>query len=88
MLSSQLTRTVVDVEIVRPSAHEWEVHLTSSHACVGFVTRMGSVYETIDVLPPYEVDLCGGLEEALQEIYDTLNEANAPLLSVYGAGRG
>ena len=59
MLSEQLTRPVVDVRIEHPAADEWEVHLAGGGASVGYVTRLGSVYESIDVLPPYEVRLSG-----------------------------
>ncbi|MCS5721026.1 hypothetical protein N1028_02080 [Herbiconiux sp. CPCC 203407] len=85
MTGTRFGGVIVDVEVAHPTRDEWEVHLTSSWACVGFVTRMGSVFESIDVLPPYEVGLCGDLEEALQVIYATLGDSNAPLLSAYSA---
>jgi hypothetical protein len=86
VVDSQLTRTIVDVEVVHPTADEWEVHLADGGACVGFVTRLGSVFEYIDVLPPYEVFLCHELEEALAEIYATLGDDNAAILAAYRFG--
>jgi hypothetical protein len=86
VVGRQLTRTIVDVEVVHPTANEWEVHLADGGACVGFVTRLGSVFEYIDVLPPYEVFVCRDLEEALSEIYATLGDDNAAILSAYRAG--
>ncbi|WP_291041264.1 hypothetical protein [Herbiconiux sp.] len=84
MLSEQLTRPVVDVRIEHPAADEWEVHLAGGGASVGYVTRLGSVYESIDVLPPYEVRLSGSLEGALESIYVTLTPENGRLLEAYG----
>jgi hypothetical protein len=85
VLSEQLTRPVVDVRIEHPAADEWEVHLAGGGASVGYVTRLGSVYESIDVLPPYEVRLSGSLEGALETIYVTVSAANEPLLMAYAA---
>lgn len=81
MLSEQLTRPVVGVRVEHPAADEWEVQLAGGGGTVGFVTRLGSVYESIDVLPPYEVRLSGS---ALESIYVTLSSENGRLLEAHG----
>lgn len=90
MVTGQLpgVALVVDVDVMHPTADEWDVHLAAGGDCVGFVTRMGSVFEFIDVLPPYEVWLCSDLHDALRQIYATLSDDNSTILSAYCAGSG
>ncbi|MCS5732475.1 hypothetical protein [Herbiconiux daphne] len=68
----------------RSSATEWSVLLTSSLACVGYVTDLGhGLFEAIDVLPPYRVAVVDGFDDAVDEILATIQVANESILSAY-----